>query len=67
MEKEEDTLMPYTVEELLERAEEGRRQIALGKYTDIEDLLLELDKEFEEESRDKSSFTAAEELHYEAL
>ena len=47
MEKEEDTLMPYTVEELLERAEEGRRQIALGNYTDIEDLLLELDKEFE--------------------
>lgn len=29
MEKEEDTLIPYTVEELLERAEEGRRQITL--------------------------------------
>ena len=65
--KEEETLIPYTVEELVERAEEGRRQIALGNYTDIEDLLLELDKEFDEDSLNKSSFTAAEELHYEAL
>jgi hypothetical protein len=64
--KEEETLLPYTVEELLKRAEEGRRQIALGNYTEVEDFLRELDKDFEEEAN-KSSFTAAEELHYEAL
>ena len=40
--KEEETLLPYTVEELLERAEEGRRQIALGNYTEVEDFLCEL-------------------------
>ena len=57
----------YTVEELLERAEEGRRQIALGNYTDIEDVLRELDEEFAEVEDNKSAFTAAEELHYEAL
>lgn len=65
--KEEETLLPYTVEELLERAEEGRRQIALGNYTEVEDFLRELDKDFEEEAMNKSSFTAAEELHYEAI
>lgn len=64
--KEEETLLPYTVEELLERAEEGRRQIALGNYTEVKNFLRELDKDFEEEAN-KSSFTAAEELHYEAL
>ncbi len=64
--KEEETL-PYTVEELLERAEEGRRQIALGNYTEVEDFLRELDKNFEEEAMNKSSFTAAEELHFEAI
>ena len=64
--KEEETLLPYTVEELLERAEEGRRQIALGNYTEVEDFLRELDKDFEEEAN-KSSFTATEKLHYEAL
>ena len=46
--KEEETLLPYTVEELMERAEEGRRQIALGNYTEVEDFLRELDKEFAE-------------------
>jgi hypothetical protein len=64
--KEEET-SPYTVEELLKRAEEGRRQIALGNYTEVEDFLRELDKNFEEEAMNKSSFTAAEELHYEAI
>ena len=42
----DETLIPYTTEELLERAEEGRRQIALGNYTDIEDVLRELDEGF---------------------
>lgn len=60
----EETLIPYTVEELLERAEEGRRQIALGHYTDVEDVLRELDKEFDGKM---PTFTAAEEIHYEAL
>lgn len=62
--KAEENLEPYTVKELLERAEEGRRQIALGNYTDIEDVLRELDEEFEMEGEGVSTFTAAEELHY---
>ena len=57
----EEKLEPYTIKELLERAEEGRKQIALGNYTDIEDVLRELDVEFEEERASKPSFTAAEE------
>lgn len=44
---EEDTMMPYTVEELKERAEEGRRQIALGNYSDIDDVLQELDEDLQ--------------------
>lgn len=55
----EEKLEPYTIKELLERAEEGRKQIALGNYTDIEDVLRELDVEFEEERASKPSFTAA--------
>jgi hypothetical protein len=39
----------------------------LGNYTEVEDFLRELDKNFEEEAMNKSSFTAAEELHYEAI
>ena len=46
----EENLKPYTVEELLERAEEGRRQIAMGNYTTIEDLFIELDRDFEEDN-----------------
>ena len=42
----EDTLQPYTKEELLERAEEGRRQIAMGNYCTSEELFEELFKEF---------------------
>lgn len=57
----EEKLEPYTIKELLERAEEGRKQIALGNYTDIEDVLRELDMEFEEEKASKTSFTSAEE------
>ena len=44
-EETEETLQPYTKEELLERAEEGRRQIALGNYCTMEELLQELDKD----------------------
>ena len=58
----EEIVNPYTVKELIERAEEARKQIALGNYTDIEDVLRELDEEF-----DTSTFTAAEELHYGAV
>lgn len=39
-------LKPYTREELIARAEEGRRQIAMGNYCDIEDLLRELEEDF---------------------
>ena len=60
----EEALMPYTVEELIARAEEGRRQIALGHYADIDDVLRELDEEFDEESPELSPFIAAEEMSY---
>jgi len=46
-EKEEGTLTPYTVEELLERAEEGRRQIAMGNYCTSEELFDALFEEFD--------------------
>lgn len=45
-EQREETLTPYTREELLERAEEGRRQIAMGNYCTMEELLQELDEDF---------------------
>ena len=41
-----ENLKPYTVEELLERAEEGRRQIALGNYVTSEEMFRDLFKEF---------------------
>ena len=54
---------PYTVEELLERAEEGRRQIAMGHYTDIDDMIRELDQDFEEDN----PVVSEEELQLEAV
>lgn len=41
----EETMKSYTVEELLERAEDGRKQIAMGNYADIDDMFRELDEE----------------------
>ena len=49
-EASEETLQPYTKEELLERAEEGRRQIAMGNYCTMEELLHELDEDFAEDN-----------------
>lgn len=46
-EQEEEALTPYTVEELLERAEEGRRQIAMGNYCTSEELFDSLFEEFD--------------------
>ena len=46
----DETMKPYTVEELLKRAEEGRRQIAMGNYSDIDDVLRELDQELQSEA-----------------
>lgn len=37
---------PYTVEELLERAEKGRKEIARGNYVTSEDLFRDLFEEF---------------------
>ena len=37
---------PYTVEELLERAEKGRKEIAHGNYVTSEDLFRDLFEEF---------------------
>lgn len=65
--KEEVNLETYTIKELIERVEEGRKQIALGNYTDVEDVLRELDTKFEEEGGNKSAFTAAEEMHYDSV
>ena len=50
-EQEEEALTPYTVEELLERAEEGRRQIAMGNYCTMEELLQDLDEDFAEDNK----------------
>ena len=50
-EETEETLQPYTKEELLERAEEGRRQIAMGNYCTMEELLKELDEDFAEDNK----------------
>ncbi len=50
-EESEESLRPYTKEELLERAEEGRRQIAMGNYCTMEELLQELDEDFAEDNR----------------
>ena len=47
----EESLRPYTKEELLERAEEGRKQIAMGNYCTMEELLQELDEDFAEDNR----------------
>lgn len=48
---ENGNVRPYTREELIARVEEGRNQIAMGNYTDIEILLRELDEDFEEDLR----------------
>ena len=42
----EESLKPYTVEELLERAEKGRKEIARGNYVTSEDLFRDLFEEF---------------------
>ena len=46
----EESLRPYTKEELLERAEEGRKQIAMGNYCTSEELFKDLFDEFEIDS-----------------
>lgn len=52
---------PYTREELIARAEEGRRQIAMGNYTDIDVFMRELYEDFEKDMR-KENFASVEEL-----
>ena len=44
--EEGEVLRPYTVEELLERAEKGRKEIARGNYVTSEDLFRGLFEEF---------------------
>ena len=60
-------LKPYTREELIARAEEGRRQIAMGNYCDIEDLLRELEEDFKKDLCGHSLSTPVEELEMEAV
>ena len=43
---EDENLTPYTVEELLERAEKGRREIAQGNYVTSEEMFRDLFEEF---------------------
>ena len=44
--EEGEVLKPYTVEELIERAEKGRKEIASGNYVTSEDLFRDLFEEF---------------------
>ena len=44
--EEGKVLTPYTVGELLERAEKGRKEIAHGNYVTSEDLFRDLFEEF---------------------
>ena len=39
---EEENLKPYTMEELMERAEKGRREIAQGNYVTSEEVFRDL-------------------------
>ena len=48
--QKENVMKAYTEKELLESAEEGRQQIAMGKYTDIDDMFRELDEELQLEA-----------------
>ena len=49
--QEENSIMkPYTAEELLKSAEEGRQQITLGYCSDIDDLISELDRQLQSEA-----------------
>ena len=43
---EDENLTPYTVEELLERAEKGRKEIAQGNYVTSEEMFRDLFEEF---------------------
>ena len=56
--RQEEGLKPYTVEELVERAERGHRQIAQGQCYSTEEVF----QEFEEEL-----LLAAEDLQLEAV
>lgn len=44
--EEGEALKPYTIEELLERAEKGRKEIARGNYVTSEELFRDLFEEF---------------------
>lgn len=44
--EESEALKPYTVEELMERAERGRKEIAQGNFVTSEDLFRDLFAEF---------------------
>lgn len=44
--EEGEALTPYTIEELMERAEKGRKEIASGNYVTSEHLFHDLFEEF---------------------
>lgn len=51
---DDKSMTPYTHKELVARIEAAERQIAMGNYTDADEMLKELDEDFalDEQSKD---------------
>jgi cob(I)alamin adenosyltransferase len=61
-------LAPYTLDELNARIDRAESQIAAGHITSIEDVLREMDEDFELDEQLGSSITEhQEEIHLEAV
>ena len=56
----ENNLKLYTRQELIARAEDGRKEIASGNYSDINVLLRELDEDFKEDMREDCVVSSVE-------
>lgn len=61
-------LTPYTLDELNARIDRAESQIAAGHITSIEDVLREMDEDFElDEQLDSYTTEHQEEIHLEAV
>ena len=49
--QKQETLKPYTMDEINAMIDEGERQIANGEYPDFDEAMAELEREFAEEDR----------------
>ena len=49
--QKQETLKPYTMDEINAMIDEGERQIANGEYQDFDEAMDELEREFAEEDR----------------